>query len=196
MSVLICIVQDNELNWVEILCRYKYIETSLGWIANTCTTFNCLECSHFKLVQTSWHQWWCGHSSQQSLNSSGDTGFSLTWCKHRNTEQGHFVEEGSNNKDRGEEFDGECCKGAVRGIAECLEGCRHRAGQQQRGGSVEERKKRLSRELNIRGFGWDKWKIPHGWVADCEPGLLRGCDDDTPPDLDLSHPPIFVLVCE
>lgn len=39
------------------------------------------------------------------------------------------------------------------GIAGCLEGCRHWAGQRQSGGSVEERKKRLSRELNIRRFG-------------------------------------------
>lgn len=51
---------------------------------------------------------------------------------------------------------------------QCLEGCRHRAGQRQSGGSVEERKKRLSRELSIGGFGWDKWKIPYGWVADCQ----------------------------
>lgn len=52
------------------------------------------------------------------------------------------MEEESDDKDKGEEFDGECCKGAVRGIAECLEGYRHWAGQRQRGGSVEERKKR------------------------------------------------------
>lgn len=62
---------------------------------------DCLECTHFSLAQTSWHHRWCGRSSQQSLNSSGHNGFLLAWCKHGNTEQGHFVEEGSDDKDGG-----------------------------------------------------------------------------------------------